>query len=67
MDILLRDPKFWAAVVLIVKIILFYAVPTFPEQLWAAIDALLAVVIGALAGVTARQQVLTRRILRGVR
>jgi hypothetical protein len=64
MDILLHDAKFWAAIVLLVKVILFYAIPTFPEQLWAAIDALLAVVVGALAGVEARQQVLVRRAAR---
>ena len=61
MDILLRDAKFWLAVVLIVKLILFYAVPTFPEDVWAAIDALLIVVIGSLAGVEARRLVVARR------
>jgi hypothetical protein len=67
MDVLIRDAKFWAAVVLLVKAILFYAVPSFPEPVWAAIDGIVAVLLGGLAGVEARQQVVARRVERGLR
>jgi hypothetical protein len=46
---LLRDSRFWAAVVALLNVVLFYLVPTFPKEIWAAINAVLAVVIGALA------------------
>lgn len=62
MDILIRDARFWAAVVLLVKSILFYALPSFPEPIWAAIDGIVAVLLGGLAGVEARQQVTARRL-----
>jgi len=65
MDILLKDAKFWVAVVLLLKVILFYAIPTFPEEIWTAVDALLAVVIGAFAGVASRQLVVARRVRNG--
>src|SRR5574343_380623 len=67
MDLLIRDAKFWAAIVLLVKAILFYAVPSFPAPVWAAIDGIVAVLLGGLAGVEARQQVVARRIERGLR
>lgn len=62
MDILIRDARFWAAVVLLVKSVLFYAVPDFPEPIWTAIDGVVAVLLGGLAGVGARQQVTARRL-----
>jgi len=65
MDILLRDAKFWIAIVLLLKVVLFYAIPAFPEEIWVAVDALLAVVIGAFAGVATRQMVVARRIRNG--
>ena len=37
MSILIRDPRFWLALLLLVKSVLFYLLPTFPEQLWTAI------------------------------
>lgn len=46
---LLRDSRFWAAVVALLNVVLFFFVPTFPKEIWAAINALLAVVIGYLA------------------
>ncbi len=50
---IVRDARFWVAVVLLIKTVLFYAVPTFPPEVWAAVDGVLAVVIGALAGQSA--------------
>lgn len=67
MDLLIRDAKFWAAVVLLVKVLLFYVMPDFPGQIWSAIDALIAVVIGSLAGVETRRAVVARRVERGLR
>jgi type III secretory pathway component EscV len=46
---LLRDSRFWAAVVALANVVLFFFVPTFPKEIWAAINAVLAVVIGTLA------------------
>ena len=63
---LLRDARFWLAVVLLIKTVLFYAVPSFPPDVWGAIDALLAVVIGAMAGVgvtRGRRDAATRGLL----
>jgi len=48
---LLHDAKFWTAVVALANAVLFYLEPEFPKEIWAAIDALLAIVI---AGLTAR-------------
>jgi hypothetical protein len=52
---LMRDARFWTAVVLLLKTALFYTVPDFPPEIWGAVDALLAVVIGAMAGQSAAQ------------
>lgn len=52
---LVHDARFWVAVVLVIKTALFYAVPGFPPDVWGAIDGLLAVVIGAMAGQSAAQ------------
>lgn len=67
MDLLIRDAKFWAAVVLLIKVVLFYALPDFPDQIWSAIDGVIAVVIGGLAGVETRARVVARRVERGLR
>ena len=50
---LVRDARFWVAVVLLIKSVLFYAEPGFPPEVWAAVDGVLAVVIGSLAGQSA--------------
>lgn len=47
---LIRDARFWTAVVVLIKAVLFYALPGFPKEIWGAFDALLAVVIGTMAG-----------------
>jgi len=65
MDILIRDPKFWTAVVLLLKVILFYVIPDFPPDIWTAIDAIIAVVIGALAGSSAKRVIAARRAAKG--
>lgn len=62
---LIRDARFWMAVVLLVKSIVFYAAPDFPPEVWGAVDAVLAAVIGALAGDAAVR--LTRARAAGMR
>ena len=59
---LLRDARFWTALILVVKAVLFYAAPDFPLSIGGAVDALLAVVIGAMAGQSA---VMVRRATDG--
>ncbi len=54
---LVRDARFWVAVVLLIKTVVFYAAPGFPPEVWAAVDGVLAVVIGAMAGRSARMTV----------
>lgn len=45
---LLHNPKVWTAVFVLVQAILFWAVPTFPKEIWTAIDGLFAVVLTVL-------------------
>ena len=40
-DVLLRDPKFWTALLFLVQTLVFYFLPAFPQEIWAAITALL--------------------------
>jgi len=47
---LLGSRKFWLSVVGVVQTILFSAIPDFPQEVWVAIDALLIVLIGTIAG-----------------
>ena len=60
---LLRDAKFWAAVVALLNAIVFFVDPQFPKEIWAAIDALLAVVIGSMATREAVTKEQTRRVI----
>ena len=50
MEILIRDARFWVALLLLIRSVLFYVVPAFPEQIWVAIDTFVGVVLGILAG-----------------
>jgi hypothetical protein len=66
LDILVHDAKFWAAVVLLVNVVLYYFVPTFPVTIWTAIDGLLAIVFAVFCGrgvvVEKRSRALARSI-----
>lgn len=62
MDLLLRDSRFWAALLALVTAILLYFVPSFPKEIIAAFDALAAVIIGVLATRGAVAGVRARRI-----
>ena len=50
MSILLRDARFWVALLLLVRAVLFYVAPEFPMAVWAAVDAFVGVVLAVLAG-----------------
>ena len=65
-NILLRDVKFWVALLFFIRTILFYAVPNFPEQIWAAFDAFIAVILGILSGNNVMQTKKTRAAARAV-
>ena len=56
MAILIRDARFWVALLLLIRSVLFYVVPAFPEQIWVAIDTFVGVVLGILAGNNVVQQ-----------
>lgn len=58
LTILTHDPKFWAALLALVNVLLYFFVPTFPQEIWAAIDALALVVFGVL---TTRTTTATKR------
>jgi hypothetical protein len=55
-QILMRDARFWVALLLLIRSVLFYVVPAFPEQLWTAIDTFVGVVLAILAGNNVVQQ-----------
>jgi hypothetical protein len=59
LKILLKDSRFWAAVLVLVNAVLFYFLPTFPQEIWAAFNTLVSVVLAVLAGNGAVQ---TRRV-----
>jgi type III secretory pathway component EscV len=47
--ILVRDPKFWTAILMVIQTLLFLFYPGFPVELWTALSALLAVVFAAFS------------------
>lgn len=49
MKSLLYSRKFWLAVFGIVQTLVFHFLPNFPAEVWAAIDALVIVLIGSIA------------------
>jgi hypothetical protein len=48
MQALLKNPKFWLAVVGVVQSIVLNYIPSIPQGIWISIDALIAVVIASL-------------------
>ena len=50
MEILIRDARFWVALLLLMRSVLFYVAPAFPEQIWVAIDTFVGVILAILAG-----------------
>jgi hypothetical protein len=49
MKSLLISRKFWLAIVALAQTILFQFVPSFPKDVWLAIDAVLSVLIASIA------------------
>jgi hypothetical protein len=64
LSILARDARFWVALVLFGRAVLFTLAPDFPEPLWLAFDTFVAAVLAILAG---NNVVVTRRAERAVR
>jgi hypothetical protein len=62
MDILLKDSRFYAAVVALINVVLLYFVPTFPKEVWAAVDLLACIIIGALTARSTVTKVATRNL-----
>lgn len=46
---LLFSRKFWLAIFALIQTIVFQFVPGFPQEVWLAIDAVIAVLIGGIA------------------
>lgn len=63
-EILVHDAKFWAAVLLLLQAVLFFFVPEFPREIWAALSAVLGIVFAALTG---RATVVESRRVRGLK
>jgi hypothetical protein len=49
LGILLKDSRFWAAVLVLINAVLFFFLPDFPMAIWAAFDALIAAMLAVLA------------------
>ena len=49
LELLRKSRKFWLAVAAVIQTIVFYLLPDFPDDLWQAIDGLIAVLIVAIA------------------
>lgn len=47
---ILKNPAFYAALIALINAVLDYFVPDFPPSIKAAINALLAVIFGAITG-----------------
>ena len=62
--LLLRDSRFWGAVILLINAMLYYFVPTFPEAIWAAFNGVAAIIIGVLATSGSRVQARAARALK---
>jgi hypothetical protein len=50
--IIAHDPKFYAALLALIQVILFLVRPDFPLELWVAIDGLALAVFGAMTAKT---------------
>jgi hypothetical protein len=48
--VLLKDSRFWAALILLVQTVLFNLAPNFPQEIWKAINTFLGVTLAILAG-----------------
>lgn len=64
LNILFRDPKFYAALLFLIQTVLFLVIPGFPAELWTALSGVLGLVFAAL---TTRSAVGRKRELRAMR
>jgi hypothetical protein len=49
LKLVLKDSRFWGSVILLINAVLYFFVPAFPTTIWAAFNAVAAIVIGYLA------------------
>lgn len=69
LDALLRNPSFWATLIALGNAVLLFLVPTFPKEILAPLDTLIAIIAGAFTGaqvVTTVRRVMIARRLRQV-
>jgi len=64
-SIIFHDPKFWAALVLLANVLVYYFWPTFPVPIWTAIDGLLAVIFAAFTAKSTVGEKRARKLARG--
>jgi hypothetical protein len=60
--VLLKDSRFWTALILLVQAVLFYLAPQFPQEIWLAVNTFVGVVLAILVGngVIAQRRVAAR-------
>lgn len=49
-EMILKNPAFWAALIALVNALLDYFLPAFPNEIKTALNGLLVVVFGAISG-----------------
>lgn len=57
MDKLLKSRKFWLSVVAIIQTVIFELLPSFPDEIWQAINVILLFLIGMIAAEDAAAKV----------
>jgi len=56
-----KDARFWSAVVLLVKVVVFQFKPDFPSEVWDAVENLVNVLLVAILGASVTKQEVERR------
>ena len=67
LEILIRTPAFWTAVLMLIQTLLFLLVPGFSVELWAAISALLGVVFAVVSGKSTVNEKRSRALARSLK
>lgn len=63
LEALLRSRKFWLAIVGVVQTIVFQYFPDFPKEVWISINALLGILIAAIAVEDAAEKASTTTVI----
>jgi len=64
LDILLRDVRFYTALIFLAQTLLFLVVPGFPAELWTALSGVLALVFAAFTTRATVQEKRSRALAR---